>query len=306
MPNFIYTIKTASSSNTVCSRETVNHHRSNLCAKVTYSDDIPAGSPFNGQSIHAGEHLPHNISFPLCSYHIGASSSASRDTLAQPQQSRPPTDAHNRVREKASASTHGGYACIFRIRLADTARGNGWGLVELRRQLCGRRQYTLFGKPQPACVAVVPHCMEAESAVVVRPPLRVIASKGWRLKEWLVPVGADVHYNQRVAVLRSAETGAVEHALAPHAGKLVRVFLPAGASVPPPPPQDERGPPLAEIKYCPHSVVFSGLCALCGADVSGGHFAEIGPAESRRLPVAYDAKTLTITREEAESAASVT
>lgn len=141
--------------------------------------------------------------------------------------------------------------------------------------------------------------------MVVRPPLRVIASKGWSLKEWLVPLNTEVHYNQRVAVLRSAETGAVDHALAPHAGMLTRRFLEEGASVPLS-QDDKKGPPLAEIKYCPHSVVFSGLCAVCGDDVSSGHFAEIVPAESHRLPVAYDAKTLTITRAEAESAASVT
>lgn len=144
---------------------------------------------------------------------------------------------------------------------------------------------------------------EVTATAFIRPPLRVIASEGWSLKEWLVSVGDELHFNQRVAILRSTKTGAVDHALAPRAGKLAKILLLKGSSVPL--AQDEKGPPLAKITYCPHLIAHMGLCTLCGADVTIRHFAEIVPVEKQRLPVAYDADTLSITRAEAESAASV-
>jgi RNA polymerase II subunit A C-terminal domain phosphatase len=140
----------------------------------------------------------------------------------------------------------------------------------------------------------------------VRLPLRVIAdAAGWTLSSWLVPPGSMVHRNQRVASLQSPSTGAVDHALAPHSGKLVRTFVVEGAvvSVKLATPGDFA---IAEIEYCPHSVVFSGLCAVCGEEAAVGHFADVQNSSSSRLPVAYDAKWLSVTRAEAENIAFIT
>jgi RNA polymerase II subunit A C-terminal domain phosphatase len=140
----------------------------------------------------------------------------------------------------------------------------------------------------------------------VRLPLRVIAdAAGWTLSSWLVPPGSMVHRNQRVASLQSPLTGAVDHALAPHSGRLVRTFVVEGAvvSVKLATPGDLA---IAEIEYCPHSVVFSGLCAVCGEEAAIGHFADVQSSSSSRLPVAYDAKRLSVTRAEAENIAFVT
>jgi RNA polymerase II subunit A C-terminal domain phosphatase len=98
----------------------------------------------------------------------------------------------------------------------------------------------------------------------------------------------------------------MDHALAPREGTLVRVLVPEGSCVndggasPP-----DFGAAIAEIEFCPHSVVYQGLCAVCGEEAVVDHFANVteGPA---RLPVAYNAQTLSVTRAEAESVASVT
>jgi RNA polymerase II subunit A C-terminal domain phosphatase len=141
----------------------------------------------------------------------------------------------------------------------------------------------------------------------IRLPLRVLADPAgrWTLR-WLVRQGDTVYRNQRVAALHSAATGAVDHALAPHGGTLVQTLVPEGSSV------SESSQPhlthvIAQIEYCPHSVVFSGLCAVCGEEATAVHFADAPVAEaSARLPVAYNAKTLSVTRAEAQSIASAT
>lgn len=137
----------------------------------------------------------------------------------------------------------------------------------------------------------------------VRLPLRVLAdSRGWSLARWLVTKGSQVYRNQRVAVLRSLITGAVDHALAPHSGTLSRTLLTEGAPV----KVDSPSTPIAFVEFCPHSVVFNGLCAVCGEDVSAAHFADTPADHEARLPVAYNAKTLAVTRAEAQNAAAVT
>lgn len=140
----------------------------------------------------------------------------------------------------------------------------------------------------------------------VRLPLRVLAdTAGWTLKTWLVRKGDKVYRNQRVAVLQSPVSGAVDHALAPRSGTLSCVHVKEGTTV------EFRSPPdaddaIADIEYCPHSVVFSGLCAVCGEEAVETHFAELPSGSSSRLPVAYNVSTLSVTRAEAENIASVT
>lgn len=138
----------------------------------------------------------------------------------------------------------------------------------------------------------------------VRLPLRVLAdtNSAWSLAKWLVSVGDSVYINQRVAILRSVVSNSVDHALAPRAGKLVSHVVEEGERI------SNAGPdtPIARIEYCPHNLVFKGLCCLCGEDVSTVHFADVGnAAEESRLPVAYTSKyNLTMTRTEARSVAS--
>jgi RNA polymerase II subunit A C-terminal domain phosphatase len=137
----------------------------------------------------------------------------------------------------------------------------------------------------------------------VRLPLRVLAdAASWTLSSWLVAPGATVYRNQRVAALQSPSTGAVDHALAPHGGRLARTLVAEGASV------NTLGTNvvIAVIEFCPHSVVFQGLCGVCGEEVTVGHFADVSTDVTARLPVAYNARTLSVTRAEAESISSVT
>lgn len=133
----------------------------------------------------------------------------------------------------------------------------------------------------------------------VRLPLRVLAdSRAWRLAQWLVQPGFPVYLKQRVAVLKSLTTGAVDHALAPHSGVLVKTSVSEGDVV------DASNAPIAQIEYCPHSVVFKGVCAICGQDAETPHFAETPSTEESRLPVAYNSALLSVTRAEAESVSS--
>lgn len=135
----------------------------------------------------------------------------------------------------------------------------------------------------------------------VRLPLRVIAdSGGWCLTKWLVEPGGSVYRNQRLAVLNSTESGAVDHALAPNAGTLSKCLLAEGAIV------ESPNSPIAEVQFCPHSVVFRGLCAVCGEEAEPAHFAETPSIAENRLPVAYNSGSLSVTRAEAESISSAT
>lgn len=140
----------------------------------------------------------------------------------------------------------------------------------------------------------------------VRLPLRVIAdAAGWTLTTWLVQPGAKVYRNQRVASLQSPSTGAVDHALAPHGGSIAKLFVAEGTLVSADLMAD-RERVIAAIEYCPHSVVFSGLCAVCGEEATSGHFADVPNESFARLPVAYNVSTLSVTRAEAEKIATVT
>lgn len=135
----------------------------------------------------------------------------------------------------------------------------------------------------------------------VRLPLRVLADpQPWRLSKWVVSVGSSVYLNQRVALLKSESSGAVEHALAPHAGTLSATLVSEGDAV------DSSNTVIAHIEYCPHSIVFKGVCAVCGQDVETPHFAETRSRQESRLPVAYNSTLLSVTRAEAESVSSVT
>lgn len=141
----------------------------------------------------------------------------------------------------------------------------------------------------------------------MRLPLRVLAdSTGWVLASWLVVPGARVYRNQRVAALRSASTGAMDHALAPREGTLERILVSEGSYV------NNTGDTvpdftaaIAVIEFCPHSVVYQGLCAVCGEEAVVSHFANVNERMTR-LPVAYNARTLSVTRAEAESVAYMT
>lgn len=141
----------------------------------------------------------------------------------------------------------------------------------------------------------------------MRLPLRVLAdSTGWVLTSWLVVPGARVYRNQRVAALRSASTGAMDHALAPTEGTLQRTLVSEGSHV-----NNTRDAvpdftaAIAVIEFCPHSVVYQGLCAVCGEEAVVSHFANVNE-RTTRLPVAYNARTLSVTRAEAESVAYMT
>lgn len=139
----------------------------------------------------------------------------------------------------------------------------------------------------------------------MRLPLRVLAdSQPWTLSSWLVTPGASVYRNQRVATLLSPSTGATDHALAPRRGTLTATHVAVSAVVNPP---SFANPAIATLEYCPHVVVFHGLCGVCGEDASAVHFAETpaatASASARRLPVAYNAG-MSITRGEAETVAS--
>lgn len=141
----------------------------------------------------------------------------------------------------------------------------------------------------------------------MRLPLRVLAdSTGWILTSWLVVPGSKVYRNQRVAALHSTSTGAMDHALAPREGTLRRIFVSEGSHV----NNVEGAVPdfeaaIAEIEFCPHSVVYQGLCGVCGEEAVVSHFANVKEGVTR-LPVPYNAQTLSVTRAEAESVAHVT
>lgn len=135
----------------------------------------------------------------------------------------------------------------------------------------------------------------------VRLPMRVLAdAEGWRLEEWLVKPRTPVYRNQRVAVLKSLTSGAVDHALAPRKGTFLSADVPEGSVV------EKPDTMIAQIEFCPHSVVFRGVCAICGEEAEPAHFAESSSREESRLPVAYNATSLSITRAEAASVSSST
>lgn len=137
--------------------------------------------------------------------------------------------------------------------------------------------------------------------VTVELPQRVLAdAAGWRLLKWLVKKGATVHRNQRVAVLKSLSSAAVEDVLAPHSGTLTAVAVSEGTIV------QLSNQPIAQIQFCPHSVVFKGVCAVCGQEAEPPHFAESTRQRESRLPVAYNATSLSVTRAEAQSVSFTT
>lgn len=90
----------------------------------------------------------------------------------------------------------------------------------------------------------------------------------------------------------------MEHAFAPRSGKIVDIFFKPGSVINP------QQSSIARIEYCPHSVVFKGICAICGESAQSLHFSETANA-IERIPVAYNSTQLAISRAEAESRASI-
>lgn len=129
----------------------------------------------------------------------------------------------------------------------------------------------------------------------IKLPLRVLSSPHtWRVESWHVTDGAEVHKGQRVVTFRNDETAAVEHALTPGSGRVVERSIDVGGQVG---EQDVVG----YIEECTHPVIFGGVCAVCGSDVSTVHFGEVGRSkEEDRMKVAYAGEGLRITRNEAE------
>lgn len=131
----------------------------------------------------------------------------------------------------------------------------------------------------------------------VRLPFRVVEdSEGWTLERWLVKPGDAVYVKQRIAVLKSVSSGAIDHVIAPQSGTFLKPHVREGNVV------DSSDVPLADVEFCPHSVVFNGVCALCGEEEEV-HFSK-APQEQSRLPVAYSA-SLSVSQTEAESVSSV-
>ncbi len=116
-----------------------------------------------------------------------------------------------------------------------------------------------------------------------------------------MPQGANVHYKQRLAVLRS-DSGAVDYALAPRTGTLSKLHLRQDTPIPVASINND-GPAIAVVEYCKHSIVWNELCAVCGADLSNTHYADSSSIENR-VPVYSDA--ITFTEDEAMSAANHT
>lgn len=131
----------------------------------------------------------------------------------------------------------------------------------------------------------------------LRLPSRVVSDPiGWVLEKWLVKPGDSLYVEQKVARLNARPSGAVDHVVAPKSGTLVKLHVREGTLV------DNSNLELAEIEFCSHSVVFNGVCALCGAEEED-HFSK-APQQQSRLPVAYSA-SLSVTQTEAESVSSV-
>lgn len=127
------------------------------------------------------------------------------------------------------------------------------------------------------------------------PPSQVLSAVDqWHLSQWLVKSGQSVRHRQHLAILKST-SGASEHLIAPRSGTLASIHVTTGS------PVNANTPTLAKLSFCPHSVVFKGVCAVCGLvpDVDSDTI-------TSRLPVAYNSSSLTVTRAEAESVASVT
>lgn len=91
--------------------------------------------------------------------------------------------------------------------------------------------------------------------------------ESWKLLEWLVKVGDEVHEGERLAVL-SGKGGSRLEVLAARSGKVVRLSVDRGREL-------KRGAEVCELEYCSHAVVFGGLCTLCGKDLSMGHFSQV-------------------------------
>lgn len=143
-------------------------------------------------------------------------------------------------------------------------------------------------------------------------PDRVVAASehdtfdNWTFIKWTVRPGDTVYRGQQLAVLKSSVTGAVDHVVAPRAGTLQRLALQNGADI----TEANVHVAVAVIEFCPHSVVFRGICALCGSDVDVVHFAEETPATNRNsgnvISVGYDEKFLTVSRHVAKSVSAST
>lgn len=96
-------------------------------------------------------------------------------------------------------------------------------------------------------------------------------------------------------MLRSSQ-GGIEHVVAPHAGTFVSAAVKQGDVV--------KCLDVAHIEFCPHRVVYGGLCAVCGEEAEPAHFAQ--PYQHRLSVDQRNSVALSVTRDEAESVSSLT
>ena len=140
--------------------------------------------------------------------------------------------------------------------------------------------------------AVVP--MEVVPVTLPSAVQREVSS--WTLHRWLVKLRAKVYRLQPVAILKS-DQGSTMHALAPHEGEIKSLDLKEGSRL------QAITPQIAKVEFCPHSVVYGGLCALCGQIADPPHYNNV---RANRLSVdEQNSVALRISKKEAESVSSV-
>lgn len=119
----------------------------------------------------------------------------------------------------------------------------------------------------------------------------------WVLSEWLVNPGSKVRHRQFLALIRCTADGTIAHVIAPRSGTIQTLRVHPGESLHPQP-----GRHIALVEYCPHPVIFKGICAICGDDTDFLHSSESPPV---RLPVAYNSSALSVSHAEAQVTATV-
>mmetsp|Transcript_6393 Transcript_6393/g.19332 ORF Transcript_6393/g.19332 Transcript_6393/m.19332 type:complete len:855 (+) Transcript_6393:222-2786(+) len=110
------------------------------------------------------------------------------------------------------------------------------------------------------------------------------------LAKWLVQVGDQVEFGQKIALIEG-ERGARADVVASKEGRIASVAVKEGEKV-------EKGADICQIEFCPHSVIFDGLCSMCGADLSLRHYSQDTPQDTR-VNVAYET-SLSVSQAEAE------
>mmetsp|Transcript_18592 Transcript_18592/g.39057 ORF Transcript_18592/g.39057 Transcript_18592/m.39057 type:complete len:609 (-) Transcript_18592:372-2198(-) len=128
--------------------------------------------------------------------------------------------------------------------------------------------------------------------------LEIRATYSGILSTWHVAIGDKVYRSQKLAVLTGI-AGAVKpdgdvklvNIHAPRNGTLAELRVVAGCLV-------TAEDVICTLDWCRHSVVYHGMCADCGEDLTTGHFAEVSSGE-QRLSVAYAPSSLSVTIDEA-------